>query len=268
MILLVGKRLRGTYHDGVARVNTNRIDVLHITDGNGGIVMIPHDLVFDFLEALDALLYKHLMHRGKCQGVFHQQKKFFFIVGKAATRSTKRKGGTKHNGISDLPCDLQSFFDRIGYIRGKNGLAETLAQLLEKLSVLCSLNRFTACSEKLDTAFLKDSLFFKLHSQIQSRLTADTGQDRVGALITNNLCDIFQCQRLHIDLIRNGGIRHNRCGVGVTKDDFVALFLKSKARLRSRVVKLCRLTDNDRTGADHKDLFNIGSLRHCSSPPA
>ena len=62
-------------------------------------------------------------------------------------------------------------------------------------------------------------------------------------------------------------IRHNRCGVGVTKDDFVALFLKSKARLRSRVVKLCRLTDNDRTRADHKDLFNIGSLRHSSLPP-
>ena len=73
MILLVGKRLRGTYHDGVARVNTNRIDVLHITDGNGGIVMIPHDLVFDFLEALDALLYEHLMHRRKRQGVFHKR---------------------------------------------------------------------------------------------------------------------------------------------------------------------------------------------------
>ena len=54
-------------------MNTNRIDILHITDGNGGIVVVSHDLVLDLLEALDALLYEHLMHRRKRQGVFHKR---------------------------------------------------------------------------------------------------------------------------------------------------------------------------------------------------
>ena len=151
-------------------------------------------------------------------------------------------------------------------IGGQTGL--NLAMQLEKKGILkeCRVELLGTSSESIERA--EDRELFKLHSQIQPRLTADYGKNGIGTLKAYDLCDIFQRQRLHIDLIGNGGIRHNRCGVGVTKDDFVALFLKSKARLRSRVVKLCRLTDNDRTGADHKDLFYIGSLRHCSSPPA
>ena len=48
LILLVGKRLRGTYHDGVARVNTNRIDVLHVIG-----LKDNKSLDYDIFEALN-----------------------------------------------------------------------------------------------------------------------------------------------------------------------------------------------------------------------
>ena len=70
LILLVGKRLRGTNHDGVPRVDAHRIQIFHVADGDGGVIFIPHPLVLDFLEALNALLHQHLCDRRQRQGIF------------------------------------------------------------------------------------------------------------------------------------------------------------------------------------------------------
>ena len=71
---------------------------------NGGIVGIPHDLVFDFLVALNAFLHKYLMNRGEHQRIFHDFPEFFRIICKAAACTAKGKGGTKNNRITDFRC--------------------------------------------------------------------------------------------------------------------------------------------------------------------
>ena len=44
-------------------MDAHRVQILHIADGDGGIIGIPHHLIFDFFVALDGLLYQYLMHR-------------------------------------------------------------------------------------------------------------------------------------------------------------------------------------------------------------
>ena len=62
LVFLVGQGLAGSHHDAVTGVDAHGVDVFHVADGDGGVVAVPHHLVFDFLVALDALFHQHLMH--------------------------------------------------------------------------------------------------------------------------------------------------------------------------------------------------------------
>ena len=78
------------------------VDVFHITYRDSRIVGVAHNLVFDFLVALDTLLDEYLMHGGQTQSVFDNLQKLLFVVGKAAARTAESKSGTEHYGIAYL----------------------------------------------------------------------------------------------------------------------------------------------------------------------
>ena len=65
MVLFIGQGLGRTDHNGIASVDAHGIQILHVADGDSGIIAVAHDLVFNFLKALNALLYKNLMDRGE-----------------------------------------------------------------------------------------------------------------------------------------------------------------------------------------------------------
>jgi putative ABC transport system permease protein len=67
---------------------------------------------------------------------------------------------------------------------------------------------------------------YELHRQIQAGLAADARDDRVRALLAQDTRHILQRQRLHVHLVRDGGIRHDRGRVGVDENDLVALLLQ------------------------------------------
>ena len=64
MVFLIGKGLGGADNNRVACVNTDRVDIFHITNGNCGVVRVPYYLVFNFLVALNALFHQNLMYGG------------------------------------------------------------------------------------------------------------------------------------------------------------------------------------------------------------
>ena len=61
-------------------------------------------------------------------------------------------------------------------------------------------------------------------------------------------------------------VRHNGRGVGVYQNDLHALFLQGTAGLCARIIELCCLADDNRTGTNHKYLLNIWILRHYLFP--
>ena len=93
-------------------------------------------------------------------------------------------------------------------------------------------------------------------------MTAYARHYRVWALVADDLCKIFEIQRLHIDLVGNGGVCHYRRGVGVAEHHLVALLLEGKASLSAGIVELRRLTYHYRAGADDEYFLYIRSLRH------
>src|SRR4029078_11672923 len=63
LVHLVGERLDRRDHDRVARVDAQRVDVLHRAHGDTRVLVIAHDLVFDLLPADEALLDHDLADR-------------------------------------------------------------------------------------------------------------------------------------------------------------------------------------------------------------
>ena len=261
--LFVVQRKNGSDHDGVTGVHAYGVDILHAADRDDVVTRVSHHLKLDLLEALHALLDEDLMHGRELERVHTDLDQFLLVVGKAASRSAQRERGTKNDGIADVLSRNLCLIQGIGDLRGNGRLADRLAELLEHLSVLCLLDAGAAGSQKLYLTLLENALLLQLHRKVQTCLTADTGNDRIRSFIAKDLCDILQRQRLHINLIRNGRIRHNGCGVRVAKHYLVAFLLERKTSLRSCVVKFGSLTDDDRAGSDNHNLLQICSLWHC-----
>ena len=249
-------------------MDSHGVDVFHIADGYGSIVSVPDNLIFYFLVAFNAFFHKHLMYGGQLKSASKKLRALTAVICKTAAGAAKSKCGTKHNGITYFLCRRKTFLHAFGNNGFQHRLSYFLTQLLEQLPVLGSLDTAAARTQKLHAALSQHAFLFKLHCKIKSCLPADTGYNGVGSLVADNLCKIFKSQRLHIDLVCNGSVCHNGCGIGVAEHDLIPLLFQGKARLRAGVVKLCRLPDNYGAGAYNKYFFKVSSFRHIICPPS
>ncbi len=100
MILRRRKRLRRRNHDTLPRVNPERIEVLHVTDRDAVIKLIPHHLIFNLFPPLQIFFHQNLRTIRKRR--FQHLLKFLSIIGKATPLTPKRKGRTNHQWKSDF----------------------------------------------------------------------------------------------------------------------------------------------------------------------
>ena len=268
LVLAVGERLARGHHDRVARVHAHRVDVLHVADGDGRVVAVADHLVLDLLVALDALLDEHLVHGREEERIAHDLAELRLVVGEAAARAAQREGRAQHHRIADALRGREALLHRVGDLRGQHRLAERLAQLLEQLAVLGPLDAVERRAEDLHLALLQDALAGQLHGEVEARLAAEARHDGVRTLVADDLGHVFERQRLHVHLVGDVRVGHDRGRVGVHQHHFVTLLLERKARLRARIVEFGGLTDYDRARADDHHFPYVGSLRHFSSPPS
>ena len=263
LLLLLGLQSHdGRHNDRVTGMNTNRVDVFHTADGNGMVSGVTHDLKLNLLIALNTLLNQNLVYRRQLKGIQTDLNQFFLVVCEAATGTAQSKGRTQNNRIANAQSSFLGFLDGVSDLRGNHRLTDGLTHFLKQLSVLSTLNGFAAGTQQLHTTLLQNALLLQLHSQVQTGLTANAGNNGIGTLKANDLCNILQGQRLHINLIRNGSIGHNGSGVGVAQNYLIALFLQSQASLCACIVEFCSLADHDRTGTNNQNLLNVCSLSH------
>ena len=251
-----------SYDDRVTGVNADGVDVLHSADGDRVVCAVAHNLELDLLVALDALLDKDLMNGRESERVGADFDQLCFVVCKSAARAAESECRAENYGVAYSLCRSLSFLKAVGDLGGDYRLADRLTELLEELSVLCALDRLARRAEKLDAAFLKNALLLELYSEVEPGLTAYSGKNSVGTLVADDLCYIFKSERLHVDLVRDGRVGHDRRRVGVYENYLVALLLERKTRLRARIVEFSRLTDNDRAGAYDHYSFDVCSFCH------
>ena len=267
LVFLVAQRLARRNNNRVAGVYANRVDVFHVTDRNRVALGVAHDLVLDFLPAGDTLLDQNFIHTRVHNAGRGDLTQLLPRVGDAAACAAERVRRTDDDRQADFPGKLDRVLHRVDDLGCDAWLADLFHRVLEHLAVLGLGNGLGLRAEELDTHLVKKAALAQLHGEVQASLAAEVGQQAVRALLLDDLLHRFDGQRLDIDLIGHGLIGHDGRGVGVYEHDLQTFLAQRAAGLRARVVKLGRLADDDRTGAQHHNLMNILAQRHYWAPP-
>ena len=262
LVFLVAQRLAGRDDDRVARVHADRVDVFHITDRDRVALGVAHDLVFDFLPARDALLDQDLVHTGVHDAGRGDLAQLVPGVGDAAARAAEGVRRADDDRQADLTGEVDRVLDRVHDLGGDARLADLFHRILEHLAVLRLGDGVRLGAQQLDAHLIEEAALAQLHGEVEAGLAAQIGQQRVRALLLDDLLHGLDGHGLDVDLVRHGLVGHDGRGVGVDEHDLQALLAQRAAGLRARVVELGRLADDDRAGAQHHYLVNILTKRH------
>jgi len=202
------------------------------------------------------------VHGGELERVLHDLAKFRLVVGKAAAGAAQCKGRAQHDRVADFGRRGQPLVHALGDPALQHRLAQRQAQLLELLAVLGLFDAGKAGAEDLHLALVEHALAGQLHGEVEPRLPAEAGDDGVRALVADDLGDVFQIERLHVDLVGDGGVGHDRGRVGVDEHDLVPLPAQGLAGLGAGVVELAGLADDDGARADDEDLLDVVTSGH------
>ena len=252
----VGQRLDRRDDDRIARVDAQRVDVLHRAHGDTRVVGVAHDLVLDLLPADEASLDHHLADRAGAQAGADALAVGRLGLDDAATGPAERERRSDDRREPDLP---QGRFDVLGRLddpRRGIRLADPLEQVAERLAVLGHADGLERRPEEPDVVALEDTGFRQRHGEIESGLSAQTGEHAIGSLAGDDRLDRLDRQRLEVDDVGDLGVGHDRGRVRVDQDGADALCAQRATSLGPRVIELGGLSDDDRPAAE--DQHRIG----------
>jgi hypothetical protein len=118
-------------------------------------------------------------------------------------------------------------------------------RLLEDVAVLAALDGVDGGADDLHAVLVEHAVRRQGRGQVQAGLPAEVRQQRIRALLLDDLGQSFDIQGLDVDAIRGFGVGHDRSGVAVHQNDFVSQRTQRLARLRAGIVEFACLADDD-----------------------
>ena len=170
--------------------------------------------------------------------------------------------GRMMSGKPMLSAMRPGLLQGVGEAAARQVDADPLHGLLEQLAVLRLADGLAVRADHPHAVSVEDALLRELDGDVQARLPAEGGQERVGSLRLDDLLQHGHRDGLDVGGVRHLGVRHDGGGIGVDQDDAHALLPQGLARLGPGIVELARLADDDGTGADDEDRMDVSSSGH------
>ena len=167
--------------------------------------------------------------------------------------------GRPMSSSASSACD-----QRLDLVRARRLQPDLGHRLAEQLAVLRLVDGVGGGADHLDAEFLQHAHLAQGQRAVERGLPAHGGQQRVRALLLDDLGDDLRRDRLDVSGVGEIGVGHDRRRIGIDQDDPVALGLQRLAGLRAGIVEFAGLADDDRAGADDQDRFDVGSFGHCA----
>ena len=145
----------------------------------------------------------------------------------------------------------------IGNVRGDGGLTDLLHRFFEQLPVLCPVNCLGIGADQPHAVFCRKPSAASCMAMVSPVCPPRPASRLSGFSLRIMRLSVIRVKRLEIDLVRQRLVGHDRGGVGIAKHHIDARIFQNAARLRAGIVKLRRLPDDDRAGADHQHFFDI-----------
>ena len=194
-------------------MDTERVEVLHITDGDTVVVAVTYDLVLDFLPALEALLYEDL--RGEGEGLATQFVKLSFVVAEATTQATESVGGTDDDGVAQLLGRTACIFGRLYGVALDCLDADLIELASEEVTVFGIHDSLDGRTQDLDVVLLEDATLVECYTAVERCLSTEGEENALRTLLLDDLLDEEGGDGEEVDLVSNafGGLYRGDVGV-------------------------------------------------------
>ena len=259
LVFLVAERLAGRDNDRVAGVYADRVDVLHVADGDGVALAVAHNLIFNFLPARDVLLDQNFIDAGVHDARSRDFAQLVPGVGDATAGAAEGVRRTNDDRQANFLGKRNRVLDRVDDLGSDDRLADLLHGVLKHLAVFGLGDGGRVCAEKLYAHLVEEPFLAQLHGEVETGLAAKIGQQGIRTFFFDDFLNRLHSHWLNINLVGHGLVGHNGCRVGVDKDNLQTLFAQCAAGLRACIVELGRLANHDRAGSQHHNLLNIAS---------
>ena len=129
---------------------------------------------------------------------------FFAVVGDAAAGAAQREARADDAGEADDLERLQRLDGVVGQHRARRFEADLLHGVAEQLAVLGLVDGLGVGADHLDAELLEHAHLAQAQRAVERGLAAHRGQQRVGALLLDDLGDHFGGDRLHVGGVAPG----------------------------------------------------------------
>mmetsp|Transcript_3258 Transcript_3258/g.5531 ORF Transcript_3258/g.5531 Transcript_3258/m.5531 type:complete len:870 (+) Transcript_3258:2518-5127(+) len=259
-VLIVGKSLRRGNDDRVTGVDTERVEVFHVTHGHTVVLAIANNFVLNLLPSAEILVDNNLVRCREC--LLTQRHKLVHIFSETRTKTTKSEGGTNQNGKSNL---LGSSLGLIHSVSrdGHGSVLVNLSKLLGKgLAVLSIHDDRDRRSQDTNVVALKLSALVELDTNVEGSLTTHRHQDGVRTLLLDYTEDSVGCDGEKVDLVSEVLTGLNGGDVWVNEDNLDRFLFEGLNGLTSRVIELTGLADGKTSGTNKNTLAYRLHLEH------
>ena len=162
------------------------------------------------------------------------------VGGDARAEAAHGEAGPDDDRVADLLGGGQRLLDGAADRRAGGVGADRADDVLEQLPVLAAVDRVDVGADQLDAVLLQHAVLVEADRDVERGLPAEGGQQRVGALLGDDLLDELRGQRLDVGGVGDLGVGHDRRRVAVDQADPQALRLEHPAGLGAGVVELAR----------------------------
>ncbi len=245
-------------------MDTHCVEVFDRTDDDAVVVFITHHFHLVLFPADQRFINQQLVGWREVQTAFADFFELFTVVSDTAAGATHSKGRTNNAREAHVSGNRQRFFHSVRDTGTRGVETNFLHRDIEATTVFGFINGVGGGTNHGDAELFEHALPLQLQRAVQRRLAAHGRQHRIRTLFFDDFAYHFPVNRLDV-----GGISHFRVGhdggrVGVHQNNAVALFAQGLTRLSAGVVKLTRLTDNNRARAQNQDAFYICTFWHGS----
>ena len=241
MIVIVRQRLRRRHHDTLARVNAQRVEILHVAHRYAVVICVADNLVLNLFPALERLLHQHL--RRKSQSLGHKGAELLVVIAETAAETAQSISGTNTDRVTQTSGNGKSVVHSGNSLR-TDGLDAYLGESLhKKLAVLGVYYGLHRSAEHIHTVALQNTAAVELNAAIQRRLAAERQQNALGTLARDDLLDKRRRHRQKINAVGHALRRLHRRYIGVDEHRLHTLLAHGLESLGTRIVELAGLAD-------------------------
>ena len=221
-------------------MNAQRVEILHIADGDAVVVAVAHYLILNLLPALQRLLHQHLRRESEC--LLCQAVKLLLVVAESGAQAAQGIGSTQDDGIAQLCCSTAGLLNVLtGF--ALNGLHANFIETAHKeFTVFGVDDGLHGCTEHAHAVTFKNAALVEFHTAVQRRLSAKGQQDAVGTFFLDDSLNEIRLHGEEINLVGHTLRGLHGCDVRVDEHRLYAFLAQGLQCLRAGIVELTGFT--------------------------